>query len=119
MSVAPARHVGLRDSEPGTARTAASSRRSAPAQAQARARARAERRRRQRHFARRRRDLLEDVGLALVLTLVLISFTAGLGVIALLEGPLAAGLIASVLVPRVRQRRAERALGHDSRRRRL
>ncbi len=64
-----------------------------------------EQRRRERHFARRRRDLLEDVGLALLLTLTLVSLTAGLGVIALLEIPMAGILLASVVVPRVRRRR--------------
>jgi Flp pilus assembly protein TadB len=44
-----------------------------------------ERRRRERHFARRRRDLLEDIGAALVLTVLMLSLTAGLGVIALVE----------------------------------
>jgi hypothetical protein len=41
-------------------------------------------------------------------------FTAGLGVIALLEIPLGVALVASVLVPRARRRRAAQA----SRRRR-
>lgn len=67
----------------------------------------AERRRRQRHFRRRRRDLLEDVALALLLTIVLISVTAGLGVLLLLEAPLAAAVIGSfVLERRLRRARA-------------
>lgn len=111
MGAASARHLQTREPERGL-------RRSAPARSgpgRARARTRAERRRRQRHFARRRRDLLEDAALALVLTLILISLTAGLGVIALIEGPLATGLLASVLVPRWR-RRAAQAPGSRSRR---
>jgi hypothetical protein len=55
--------------------------------------------------------LLEDAGLALLLTLVLISFTAGLGALALLEIPLAGGLVASLAIERRRRR-------HGSRRRR-
>ncbi|MEA2213899.1 MAG: hypothetical protein QOF83_3847 [Solirubrobacteraceae bacterium] len=43
--------------------------------------------------------------MAFVLTLILITATAGLGVIALLELPLSAALVASVLIPRVRRRR--------------
>jgi 4-hydroxybenzoate polyprenyltransferase len=71
-------------------------------------RTRAERRRRERHFARRRRDLLEDMGLAVVFSLILITLTAGLGVIALLELPVSAALVASVLIPRIRRRRRNR-----------
>lgn len=65
----------------------------------------AQRRRRQRHFARRRRDLLQDAGAALVIAVFLISATAGLGVLALLEIPLAGALIASLLAERVIARR--------------
>ena len=57
----------------------------------------AERRRRERHLRRRRRDLLADTAFALVLTIMLISVTAGLGVLALLEVPIA-GLVAISLV---------------------
>jgi Flp pilus assembly protein TadB len=109
MSAASARHFENGGSGRAVRRGRADRPDPAQAQIQARARARAERRRRQRHFARRRRDLLEDVALAFVVTLILISFTAGLGVIALLELPLAAGLLATVLVPRVRRRRATRS----------
>ncbi len=66
-----------------------------------------ERRRRERHFRRRRRDLLEDSGIALALVVGLVSVTAGLGVLALIEVPLAVGLIVSMLAERaVRRRRA-------------
>jgi len=62
---------------------------------------RAERRRRQRHFRLRRRDLVLDTAMALGLTLILISMTAGLGVLALLELPIAGVLIGSLIVERV------------------
>jgi Flp pilus assembly protein TadB len=100
MSAASARHFETRDSERAVRGQGA-----APARRPARARANAERRRRQRHFARRRRDLLEDTALALLLTVVLLTVTAGLGVIALLEIPMAIVLIASIVIPRVRRRR--------------
>jgi Flp pilus assembly protein TadB len=102
MSAASARHFETRDSERAVRGQGA-----APARrpASARARASTERRRRQRHFARRRRDLLEDTALALLLTVVLLTVTAGLGVIALLEIPMAIVLIASIVIPRVRRRR--------------
>lgn len=104
MRAASARHFHDRDSERGL--------RPRPdrpsARAQARARANAERRRRQRHFARRRRDLLEDVGIALLLSVSLLVMTAGLGVIALLELPMAGILAASVVIPRIRRRRRHR-----------
>jgi uncharacterized membrane protein len=70
--------------------------------------ARAERRRRERHFARRRRDLLEDVALALLLTIFALILTAGLGVIALIEIPVAGAAIGSVVLERwVRRRRRQ------------
>jgi hypothetical protein len=101
MSAAPARRFEQR--EPRTAR-AARHRSTGAAQAGARSVA-TERRRRERHFRRRRRDLLEDTAMALLATIVLISLTAGLGVLALLEIPIAGGLIASVIVERkLRQR---------------
>jgi hypothetical protein len=73
----------------------------------ARQRVSAERRRRQRHYARRRRDLIEDGAIALVVSLALIVFTAGLGVLALFM-VLLVGLIAgSVIAPwAIRRRRA-------------
>ncbi|HET8979375.1 MAG TPA: hypothetical protein VFN87_14520 [Solirubrobacteraceae bacterium] len=64
-----------------------------------------ERRRRAQHFARRRRDLLVDVGLALVLAIILISVTAGLGILVLVVVPMAAGLIAHRIIVRRRARR--------------
>jgi hypothetical protein len=98
MSAASARHFETRDSERGLRAQGAE-----PARRQTRASA--ERRRRQRHFARRRRDLLEDTALALLVTVVLLTVTAGLGVIALLEIPMAITLFATILIPRVRRHR--------------
>ncbi|MDQ6607083.1 MAG: hypothetical protein M3Z06_11125 [Actinomycetota bacterium] len=69
-----------------------------------------ERRRRERHRRRLRRDLLEDFGLALLLTLTALILTAGLGVIALLEVPLLGLVIASFgLERRLRVRRTRPA----------
>lgn len=67
-----------------------------------------ERRRRERHFRRRRRDLLEDTGIGLVLTFFLLSTTAGLGVLALIEVLLAAAIIASMFTERAVKRRRGR-----------
>lgn len=61
----------------------------------------AERRRRQRHFARRRRDLIEDAGVALAVSLALVVFTAGLGVLALLMMALVAVIAGSGIAQRV------------------
>jgi Flp pilus assembly protein TadB len=108
MSAASARHFETRDSERAVrGRPAAPARRTDSARTQTRARASIERRRRQRHFARRRRDLLEDSALAFLLTVVLLTVTSGLGVIALLEIPMAIVLIASIVIPRVRRRRRQ------------
>jgi Flp pilus assembly protein TadB len=63
-----------------------------------------ERRRRQRVLARRRRDLLEDGVAAIVLTVVAITLTAGLGVIALIEVPVVLALVISYLRDRRRHR---------------
>jgi Flp pilus assembly protein TadB len=68
--------------------------------------ARAERRRREQHLRRRRRDLLEDVVIAIVLTIVALIWTAGLGVIAIVAVPVACAVIGSFLVERwLRKRR--------------
>jgi hypothetical protein len=72
----------------------------------------AERRRRERHFRRRRLDLLQDAGLALVVTIVLISQTAGLGVLALLMVPLAGVLVGSCIAVRARHHRRRRRARH-------
>jgi hypothetical protein len=94
--------------------SAASHRRVAPpdlsgaSPAAPRPRVSSERRRRERHFRRRRRDLLEDAVLGLVLAVVLISVTAGLGVLALLVFAIAAVLGAGVVVRRVRRVRARK-----------
>ena len=72
-------------------------------------RARSEHRRRERHFRRRRRDLLEDALLGLVLAIVLISLTAGLGVLALIVLPVGLALIAAPVMVRLwRWRKARR-----------
>jgi hypothetical protein len=71
---------------------------------------RIERRRRERHLRRLRRDLLEDVGIAIVLMSFTLIVTAGLGVVALLEIPVAAAVIASYVVERgIRRGRRRRA----------
>ena len=57
-------------------------------------------RQRRRHFARRRRDLLLDCVAGVVLALLVMSITAGLGIVLLLLIPAVAGLVASVLVRR-------------------
>jgi Flp pilus assembly protein TadB len=67
-------------------------------------RAALQRRRQQRLLARRRRDLLEDVVAAIVLTIVAITLTAGLGVIALIEVPVVLALVISYLRDRRRRR---------------
>ena len=67
-------------------------------------RAALERRRRQRLLARRRRDLLEDCVAAIVLTIVAITLTAGLGVIALMEVPVVLALVVSYVRDRRRRR---------------
>lgn len=70
-------------------------------------RAHRERRRRERHWRRLRRDLLEDVLAGLVLMILTLVVTAGLGVVALLEIPAGAAVIGSFVVER--SRRAARA----------
>ena len=67
-----------------------------------------DRQQRSQHFARRRRDLLEDTAAALLLTLLTITLTAGLGAILLLELPVALALITSHLLDRRRHRRHSR-----------
>jgi hypothetical protein len=77
-----------------------------PAMARSRART-SSRRRRELHFRRRRRDLLEDTGLALLMASVLVSVTAGLGVLLLLEIPVGLVLIGSSIAERRSGRRRE------------
>ncbi len=67
-----------------------------------------ERARRQRHLRRLRRDLLVDLGAAVVLMIVVLSLTAGLGVVLLLELPVAGVIIASFALERRRRRRVRR-----------
>jgi hypothetical protein len=66
----------------------------------------AERRRRQRHYRLRRRDLLEDLGAGLLMTVLLLTLTAGLGVLALLDLGLVGVLVVSGLIGRRRRRHA-------------
>ncbi len=63
------------------------------------------RRRRVQHVRRLRRDLLEDVGLGLVLTLVALILSAGLGMLAILELPVLAAVAGSFVAERVIRRR--------------
>jgi hypothetical protein len=69
-----------------------------------------DRRRRSQQFARRRRDLLGDTAAALLVTLLTITLAAGLGVVVLIELPVALALISSYLLDRRRHRgRSRRA----------
>ncbi|MDQ6836399.1 MAG: hypothetical protein M3016_09455 [Actinomycetota bacterium] len=98
MSAAPARRSHQRSPElvRAPARRPASS-----------TRASRDRRQRERHFRRRRRDLLEDAAFALLATIILISATAGLGVLALLEIPMVGIVVGSIVAERmIRKRRA-------------
>jgi hypothetical protein len=65
---------------------------------------RLEQRRRRRHLQRLRRDALVDVIAALVLTIFVLIATAGLGVVALLEIPVAGLVIASFVIERRRRK---------------
>ena len=74
--------------------------------------ARLERRRRVLHLRRRRRDLLEDSVAALVLMIVAVIITPGLGMLAILEVPVALALIGTVVAERrIRRRRYPAARG--------
>lgn len=66
---------------------------------------RLERRRRVLHMRRRRRDLLEDLGAGLVLMVFALIVTPGLGMLAIIEFPVALVLIATVVMDRRRRRR--------------
>jgi Flp pilus assembly protein TadB len=68
-----------------------------------------ERRRRELHFRRRRRDLLQDGVLGLLLAIVLLSVTAGLGVLALIEIIVAVTALGAMLIPRGYRRWRSRA----------
>jgi hypothetical protein len=67
--------------------------------------ARVERRRRELQLRRRRRDLLEDAVIALLVTIVALIWTAGLGVIAIIAVPVAAAVIGSFLAERALRKR--------------
>jgi hypothetical protein len=65
-----------------------------------------ERRRRTSHFRRRRRDLLADAALAIVLMVLALILTPGLGVLAIIEILVALALIGTMLGERrIRKRR--------------
>lgn len=77
---------------------------------------RIERRRRELHLRRLRRDLLEDVALAILLMIVTLLMTAGLGVIALLEIPTGAVVLGSFMLERrYRSRDRDRSRSGDRR----
>ena len=57
---------------------------------------------------RRRTDLRQDVALAVILAIVMLSITAGLAVIVLLSFPAIAVLIGSLVLERRRQRQRQR-----------
>jgi hypothetical protein len=59
-----------------------------------------ERRRRISHFRRRRRDLLGDAVVAIVLMVLALILTPGLGVLAIIEIPVALALIGTVIAER-------------------
>jgi hypothetical protein len=67
-----------------------------------------ERRRRAQLVRQRRRDLVTDAAIALALTLLAVVLTAGLGVLALIEVPVALALVGTVLMER-RTRKRRRA----------
>jgi uncharacterized protein YjiS (DUF1127 family) len=95
MSAQPARH-------PPPARAARAARpRQRPAAAGRPARI--EQRRRRRHLQQLRRDALVDFIAAFALMIVVLIATAGLGVVALLEIPVALAVIASVVAERRRR----------------
>jgi hypothetical protein len=77
----------------------------------------AERRRRARHYRLLRRDLVEDLGAGLLLSVLLFLFTAGLGVLALIEIPLVGALIAAGVIDRRRRRQRAQRIAADRRRR--
>src|ERR1700689_4843390 len=65
--------------------------------------ARIERRRREQHWRRLRRDLLEDGVMAVALAVLVITVTAGLGVVALLAVPATGVVLGSFVVQRGRR----------------
>jgi hypothetical protein len=79
-----------------------------------------ERRRRISHFRRRRRDLLGDTALAILLLVLALILTPGLGVLAMIEIPVALALVGTVVGERrirKRQPRVPRATKGARRRR--
>jgi hypothetical protein len=64
-----------------------------------------ERRRRERHWRALRRDLVQDMTVALLLMLLALLLTAGLGVMALLELPVGAAVVGSFIAERARAKR--------------
>lgn len=67
-----------------------------------------ERRRRELHLRARRRDLLQDLTAALVVFLVIMTATPGLGVVAIFEAPVVFALVAAVVIRRVLRHRRSR-----------
>jgi hypothetical protein len=67
-----------------------------------------ERRRRISHFRRRRRDLLVDSALAIVLMVLALILTPGLGVLAIIEIPVALALVGTVVGERRIRKRQPR-----------
>jgi hypothetical protein len=65
-----------------------------------------ERRRRERHYRLRRRDLLQDTLIAVALAVVMLTTTAGLGVVAILVFATGGALIATIVAERIIRRRA-------------
>ncbi|MBV9465305.1 MAG: hypothetical protein JO206_08985 [Solirubrobacterales bacterium] len=64
------------------------------------------RRRRQQHLRRLRRDFLTDAAVAVVLAIIALTMSAGLGVVAMLEVPVAGLVLATVITERrVRRKR--------------
>ena len=68
-----------------------------------------QRRHRERHFRRRRRDLLQDAVLGVLLAIVMLSLIAGLGVMALIEVVAGATVLGTAVLARVLARWRSRA----------
>jgi hypothetical protein len=99
VSAQPARRADRRGAPQPGARRAGQRRAPQPA-ARRVTPATIERRRCERHLRRRRRDLLEDLAGAVLLMALALVFTAGLGVIALLDIVVVGVLVGSVVVGR-------------------
>ncbi len=60
------------------------------------------------HLRARRRDLFQDLTAALVVFLVIMTATPGLGVVAIFEAPVVFALVAAVVIRRVLRHRRSR-----------